>query len=35
MDAFWRFWDRMGPWQKVGLCFVAAVIILTLIRMMF
>lgn len=27
MDRFWRFWDRLGMWQKFGLTFVAAVAI--------
>jgi hypothetical protein len=27
MDHFWRFWDRLGMWQKFGLTFVAAVAI--------
>jgi hypothetical protein len=27
MDRFWRFWDRLGVWQKFGLSFVAAVVI--------
>jgi hypothetical protein len=31
MDAFWRFWDQMGAWQKLGLCFVAAILVLTII----
>jgi hypothetical protein len=31
MEGFWRFWEQMGPWQRLGLCFVAAVIIVTAI----
>jgi hypothetical protein len=27
MEGFWRFWDRLGTWQKFGLSFVAAVAI--------
>lgn len=35
MEGFWRFWDRLGTWQKFGLCFVAAAIALMLLRMLF
>ena len=35
MDGFWRFWDQMGPWKRIGLCFVAAIIILMFVRMLF
>ena len=32
MDSFWRFWSRLEMWQKFGLSFIAAVVILVLIR---
>ncbi len=32
MNPFWRFWDRLEMWQKFGLSFlVAVVIIVTLV----
>lgn len=31
MEGFWRFWEQMGPWQRLGLCFVAAIIIVMVI----
>jgi hypothetical protein len=35
MDSFWRFWDQLGAWQKLGLSFVGAVVILAILTMIF
>jgi hypothetical protein len=32
MDSFWRFWNRLEMWQRFGLSFIAAVVILVVIR---
>lgn len=34
MDEFWRFWNQLNTWQRFGLCFVAAAIILAIVRML-
>ena len=28
---FWRFWNDLSPWNKFGLAFIAAVVLLLLI----
>lgn len=35
MDSFWRLWSRLEMWQKFGLTFIGAVVILVLIRTLF
>jgi len=32
MESFLRFWNRLEMWQKFGLSFIGAVVILVLIR---
>ena len=35
MEGFWRFWGRLEMWQKFGLAFVAAVLIVLIAAWLF
>ena len=32
---FWRFWGDLSPWNKFGLAFVAAVVLIGILMMIF